>query len=55
VVVPERVASGSADKSLAELKTKYRDNPVKLSAEALGLPVTELRPLRPGSKWGLPA
>ena len=25
VVVPERVASGSADKSLAELKTKYRE------------------------------
>jgi hypothetical protein len=41
---------------LAELAAKYRDlPPPKLSAKALGKPTESLRPLRPGSKWGLPA
>jgi hypothetical protein len=40
---------------LTELKAKYRDSPVKLSAKALGKPTESLRPLRPGSKWSLPA
>jgi hypothetical protein len=52
VVVPKRVATINWE---AELKAKYRDlPPPKLSAKALGLPSESLRPLKPGSKWGLP-
>lgn len=44
-----------AEKRLSELKRKYRlMEPAKLSAAALGKPVEALRPLRAGSKWGLP-
>lgn len=38
-----------------ELLDKYFAMPApKLSAKALGMTVEKLRPLRPGSKWGLP-
>jgi hypothetical protein len=54
--IPERMAATSADLRIdvGELATKYRDSPVKLSAKALGKPTEFLRPLRRGSKWGLP-
>lgn len=51
---PREEATGQLVSVEAELMAKYRDKPVKLSAKALGKPVEGIRPLRPGSKWGLP-
>ena len=65
MVVSDRVATNAErpadegntviDGRLTELAKMCHDVPIgKLSAEALGKPIEKLRPLRPGSKWGLP-